>query len=86
MEKTGRKIPITAAKAIANNYGYTQVIIHAFDGETGIQSVATFGKTLDDCKNAADGGNVIKRLMGWPEEMCHAVPARRTKKPKNDAL
>jgi hypothetical protein len=46
MEKTGRKIPITAAKAIANNYGYTQVIIHAFDGETGIQSVATFGKHL----------------------------------------
>ena len=29
--KTGKRIPVKASKDIANNFGYSQVIIHAFD-------------------------------------------------------
>lgn len=78
--KTGKRIPISWAKKIAEDLGYTQVIIHGYDSETGIQHVTTFGKSIDDCKNAADGGNAIKQLLKWPEELCNAKPARISKK------
>lgn len=77
--KTGKRIPISWAKKIAIELGYTQVIIHAYDGETGIQSVCTFGKSLSDCDNAAKGGNAIKKFCGWPEELCNAKPRRIAK-------
>ena len=40
MEKrlTGKRIPISDAKRIAKERGYSQVIIHGYDGNTGIQS------------------------------------------------
>lgn len=77
---TGRRIPIKVAKDIAKNLGYSQVIIHAYDGKTGIQHVTTYGETIADCENAALGGNTIKKLLGWPEELTHATPARIKKK------
>lgn len=73
-----QEIPIAAAKVIAKKYGYTQVIIHAFDSETGTQHVTTYGKNLKECEQAAEGGNQIKRLCGWPEELCNAVPNKKT--------
>ena len=76
VNKTGKRIPIQAAKDIAKEYGYTQVIIHAYDGNTGIQHVTTYGKSLADCANAATGGNKIKEMLGWPAEDCHAEPSR----------
>ena len=79
MSKTGKRIPINWAKKIAEDLGYTQVIIHAYDGEAGIQHVTTYGKSLEDCKNAADGGNAIKRLLKWDEELCNAKPKRLQK-------
>lgn len=79
MEKTGKRIPIKSAKAIAKEFGYTQVIIHAYDGNTGMQCVATYGTTLEDCDNAAAGGNALKKLLGWPEELCNAKPKRSKK-------
>lgn len=79
MAKTGKRIPILTAKDIADHYGYSQVIIHAFDAETGIQHVTTFGKSLSDCDNAAKGGNAIKKLLKWPEESCDAKPSRLKK-------
>ncbi len=78
MNKTGKRIPIVTAKDIAEHFGYTQVIIHAYDGETGIQHVTTYGKSLADCENAAAGGNAIKKMLGW--ENHDAVPARLKKK------
>jgi len=76
MNNTGKRIPINWGKKIAEDLGYTQVIIHAYDGATGIQHVTTYGKSLKDCKNAADGGNTIKRLLKWPEELCNEKPKR----------
>jgi len=75
-DKTGKPIPINWAKKIAADLGYTQVIIHGYDGNTGIQHVTTFGKSIADCDHAAKGGNVIKKLLGFPEEACKSVPAR----------
>lgn len=72
--KTGKLIPIAAAKRISEDYGYSQIIIHAYDGETGIHNVTTYGKSLSDCENAAKGGNAIKKLLGW--ENSDAVPER----------
>jgi len=80
MSKTGIRIPITAVKDIANKFGYTQVIIHAYDGVTGMQCVATYGKTLKDCENAVKGGNMLKKFLGFPEEMCNTMPKRSKKK------
>jgi hypothetical protein len=36
----------------------------------------TYGKTLEDCDQAAQGGNKIKKTLGWPEELCSAEPSR----------
>jgi hypothetical protein len=85
MSKTGKRIPISFAKKIAEEFGYAQVIIHAYDDITGLQCVTTFGKSLADCDNAAKGGNAIKKLLGWPEELCNAKPARITRKEKTSS-
>jgi hypothetical protein len=82
MEQTGKRIPIGIPKEIAKKFGYTQVIIHAYDGDTGMQCVATYGKTISDCDNAANGGNKIKELLGWPDELCHEKPKRSNKTKK----
>lgn len=74
-----KRIPITAAKNIATQYGCSQVIVLAFDSE-GRTHVITYGKTLVDCAQAAEGGNRMKRVMGWPEEMCKAKPTRAARR------
>ena len=71
-----KRIPINWAKKIAEELGYTQVIIHGYDGETNVQCVTTYGESLSDCENAAEGGNQIKRLLGWSEELCNEKPKR----------
>lgn len=84
MEKTGKRIPIADATKIGEQYGYSQVIIVAWDSKTDTTSVTTWGKTLNDCSNAAEGGNFVKKALGWPNEMTQAKPARvRAKERKN---
>lgn len=73
------RIPIAAAKQISDKYGMSQVILCAFDKETGKTHVVTYGKNLEDCEQAALGGNLIKRTLGFPEEMCNSVPNRLKK-------
>jgi hypothetical protein len=74
-----KRIPISAAKRVATEQGCSQVILLAFDTE-GRTHVVTYGRTLKDCAQAAEGGNKLKRVLGWPEEMCHASPARVRRK------
>ena len=76
MAKTGKRIPIKAAKELGKSLGYNQVIIVAWDGETSTTSVCTWGKSLNDCDEAAKGGNFIKKALGWPEDKCNDKPAR----------
>ncbi len=69
-----KRIPIADAKTLAAKHALKQVIILAWDGEA--THVVTYGVTLADCAQAAEGGNRMKRVMGWPEAMCHDVPSR----------
>jgi len=75
-KKTRKKISITWAKKIAEELGYSQVIIHGYDGDTGKQCITTYGKSIEDSKNASDGGNIIKRILEWPEELCDSKSKR----------
>jgi hypothetical protein len=81
--KTGKRIPIKTAKEIGKYYGYTQVIIHAYDGQSGIQHITTWGESMEDCDNAALGGNEIKKLLKWEDS--DAVP-NRVKKLQDEIL
>jgi hypothetical protein len=70
-----KRIPIKAAKIIADEYGYDQVVViarrvgeaHEPHGE----HVTTYGKDKANCSVAARMGDFFKhKLMGWaaPEE------------------
>lgn len=75
-----KRIPIAAAKHIADEFGKDQVIVVTWDKTTGTTWVTTYGKTVDECTQAAEGGNRVKRALGWPESLCSAKPARAKRK------
>lgn len=72
-----KRIPISAAKRISQDYNFQEVVIFAYDPETGNQHVTTYGKTKEQCIDAARAGNFLKRALGWPEKLCNAKPARQ---------
>jgi hypothetical protein len=59
-----KRIPITAAKAIADKYNQTQVIILTWDRVNGLTHVVTYGVTKEDCRQAAEGANRVKGFLG----------------------
>ena len=65
-----KPIPISAAKRIAKDYGYDQVIIIARKtGDDGMEHVTTYGVNADHCRVAGRVGYFIKyKIMDWPEE------------------
>jgi hypothetical protein len=71
-----KNIPIAAAKRVAKEYDKDQVIILTWDKAFNKTHVTTFGKTMEDCDQAAEGGNRLKKALGWPEEMCKDEPSR----------
>jgi hypothetical protein len=71
-----KSIPIKAARDIAAAYDKDQVIIVTWDKLHGTTHVTTYGKTTEECIQAAKGGNLVKRALGWPEEQCNAKPRR----------
>lgn len=61
-----KPIPITAAKRIAVDYGYDQVVIYARKtGEPGGEHMTTYGVTKQHCSIAARIGDTLKKFMGW---------------------
>ena len=76
IQRTGRRIPVSDAKRIAEAHGYDQVVVWAWDKASGRQHVTTYGKTVLDCEQAAIAGNNVKRAAGWAEGECNAMPAR----------
>lgn len=68
-----RPIPISAGRAIADKYGYDQVIIYARKvGDDGIEHVTTYGINRAHCDAAAKIGNHLKyNVFGWVEEVRH---------------
>jgi hypothetical protein len=71
-----KDIPIEVAEKIATEFDKDQVIIVTWDQTHGRTHVTTFGKSDEDCRQAALGGNLVKRALGWPDELCHAEPER----------
>jgi hypothetical protein len=63
-----KPIPISAAKRIAQDYGYDQVVIIARAIDQG-EHVTTYGSTKANCDVAAKIGDFIKfKVMGWKPE------------------
>jgi hypothetical protein len=75
-----KRIPIKAAHDVASKYNQSQVILISFDKEDGLTHVVTYGKTLKDCNEAAQGGNFFKKAMGWTEH-CDSKPRRVMNRP-----
>lgn len=71
-------VPASAAEEIAEKYNKDQVIIIAWEEQENRTYVTTFGKTKEDCKLAAEGGNLIKKYLGWPDEKRHAKPKSKS--------
>lgn len=66
-----RNVPISAAKRIAEDYGYDQIVIIArrVGEEDGLEAVTTYGRNREHCDVAAKMGKFLKhRVMGWPED------------------
>jgi len=74
-----KRIPIKVCKEISQKYKQAQVILVTWDAIEGRTHVVTYGQSLKDCEQAAIGGNKVKKALGWPDEMCDAVPARISK-------
>lgn len=68
------RIPVLAAKDVANAYDCRQVIIVAWDGTK--THIVTYGQNLEECDQAAQGGDRIARALGWPDQLDKAVPSR----------
>lgn len=64
-----KPIPVASARAIAQNYGYQQVVIIARAvGRDGREHVTTYGVTKEDCAIAARIGDFLKyKIMGWKQ-------------------
>lgn len=71
-----KRIPIAVAKRLSQQLQIPEIVIVAVEDD-GRQHVVTYGKTLRNCSRAAILGNNIKKAaLGWPDQMCHVVPAR----------
>lgn len=68
------RVPINDLRLLAEKRGLTHVIVWACDGSN-VQHVATYGRNLEQCSQAADFGNKLKEALGWPESL-QAQPAR----------
>lgn len=66
------RLPVKVAKSISEEYHCRQVILIAWDGV--LTHIVTYGKSADDCAQAAAGGNMLKAKWGWPE--CNDQPSR----------
>jgi hypothetical protein len=64
MNNKYKPIPIAAAKRIAQQYDKNQVVIIAQDEAHQKQHVTTYGKSLEDSREAAKAGNYFKKILG----------------------
>ena len=69
-----KDIPISVAQDISRKYLKSQVIIATFDKAYGVTHITTYGESKEDSEQAANGGNFIKKALGWPDELCNTKP------------
>jgi len=66
------RIPIEVLKEIAKKYGLSHIIMLAHQDLVGPvvkDHVVTYGRTVEQCSEAADFGNKLKDALGWPESL-----------------
>ncbi len=73
-----RPIPISAAKEIAQRFAKDQVIVVTWDAVHGREHVTTYGIDVEQCRQAALGGDRVKTALGWVEN----PPVASKPKPK----
>lgn len=70
-----KRIPVARAKEVGEKHpDVRQVILVAWDGAR--THVVTWGKSLEDCAQAAHAGNLAKQSFGFPEDLCRDEPGR----------
>lgn len=69
-----KRVPISAAAAVAKAHGLAQVAIVGYDAKDSTTHVVTYGTDAEQCRQAAALGNLLKRALGWPEAQCNAAP------------
>ncbi len=67
-------VPINDLRKLTKARDLTHVIVWAFDADK-VQHVATYGRNIEQCAQAADFGNKLKHALGWPDSL-HAQPSR----------
>jgi hypothetical protein len=67
-----KRIPIADARDFSRKHEQRQVIIVSWDGET--THVITYGKSIQDCDQAALGGEKIMQMLKF--EKWQAIPSR----------
>ncbi len=77
MKPKYKPIPISAAREIAKKYAKEQVVVVTWDEVHKMTHVTTYGTTVAACEAAAKGGNLVKKALGWPDELCRDKPARQ---------
>ena len=64
-----KRIPIAAARRIAEAYGYDQVVIYARKVGSAPdpcgEHLTTYGVNKEHCSVAARMADVLKKFMGW---------------------
>jgi hypothetical protein len=79
--KPTKRIPIKAAKEFAKAQGLDQVIVLGYSRANNLTHVTTYGRTVEDCSQAAMGGNAIKKeILNWPDALCRSAPPRAKRK------
>lgn len=75
MKNKPKKIPISAARQIAKDYGYEQVvIIGRRHSDNAVEHVTTYGVDKANCEVAAKMGDVLKKAMGWQKSPKGLLP------------
>lgn len=80
-----KDLPIEAAENVAKAFNQAQVILVTWDALDHVVHTVSYGKTTDDCAQAALGANLVREALGFEESLCHKVPYRaRDKLPEVD--
>lgn len=69
------RIPISAASEIGKKFDKDQVILVTWDSKSGDTWVTTWGSDKVQCIQAAEGGNFVKKALGWPNELTQTKSA-----------
>lgn len=69
------RIPIKTLEDIAKKYDLSHVIMLCYHPDDNTEHIVTYGKSVENCSEAADFGNKLKDALGWPETL-HTQPNR----------